>query len=190
MAPQKDSNAKPRNRPLLRPMDVVGFAALPMELLLHKPQSFGVRSVGPRAGGAVVLTLLFLAFHPNDDCVPLALFLIAIIASSILAHVSAIVRLRNGESIHSRYNGRPYLLRLLPFSEMTVKRLEAPLALIMSCFFCAVNRPLGEYLIISAGALAIITGGNYMADRTRALDLNDSVIEQKIAAEKVRNTLR
>jgi len=190
MAQQQEKNVRPRQRPLLTAMDLIGFAALPLELLLHELRSFGVRAVGPKATAAVLVMFLFVAFHPGDNLMPLTVFMVAVIPFSIIAHVSAKIRLRQGVTLHSRYNGRPRLMRLLPFSEITVKRLEAPLAFIISFAIRAVNHPVGDYLMASAAALALITGQRHLADSTRALDLNDSVIEQKIAAEKVRNTLR
>jgi hypothetical protein len=191
MTEQQDKNRTPRKPPLVTPMDALGFAALPLELLLHRLRSFGVRSVGPRASASVLIMILFVVFHSNDNCRPLTLFLVAVIPLSIVAQISATIRTRRGERLHSKYNGRPRIMVLVPrWNEITVKRLEPFVALLIGWAIHSVNHPLGAFVMTSAICLGLITAASYTADHTRALDLNDAIIEQETAAESLRRTTR
>jgi hypothetical protein len=160
------------------------MAGLPLELVLHNVRTFGVRSVGPRAGGAVLLMLLFVAFHPGENVRPLTCFTIAVIPLSITAQIIATVRHWRGEQMHSRYNGTPYAMWLLPrWSEVAIKRLEPFIALIVGCGIHHFNHPLGAFVITAAISLGIRVGIEHRGNWTRSMDMNDAIIEQTMAME-------
>jgi hypothetical protein len=140
---------------------------------------------------AVLLMFLFLAFHPHDNCRPLFWFMIAVIALSTVAQISAWRRQRRGEPSHSRYNGRPHLMSLFPrMSEVTIKRLEPAMSLAASLVIHHFNHPLGSFLIMASMCLGICVGLEHSARRERALDMNDALIDQQNDAAFARSLQR
>lgn len=182
--------AKPSGPPVNWPLIACHFAGLPLELALHDTRTFGIRSVSPRTLGAVLIMFGFVACHPNDDCRPLAYFMVAVILLSIIAYTLAMIRTWRGIKSHTRYNGRPYLTWILPFSEITVKRLEPFLGLMGGWIIHRFNQPLGSFVLASALALWIKVGLENFGSRARALDINDALVEQNMALESVRKMQR
>jgi hypothetical protein len=185
---QQTSGANPDGPVVNWPLIACLSAALPIELVLHDLRTFGVRSIPPRAVGTALLMFLFVAFHPNDNGAPLFGYMIAVILLSIIAQIIATVRLRRGAICHSRYNGRPYLMRLLPWSEATIKRLEPFIPFILGWFVHRFNHPLGSFLITAAICLAIRVAIERIGDRERELDINDALASQALAVRSVRHS--
>jgi hypothetical protein len=183
----RNNTAKPPGPVVNWPLIVCLSAALPVELLLHDLRTFGVRSIGPRAVAALLLMFFFAGFHPDENCVPLTCLMVATILLSLVAQIIAKVRQRRGALVHSRYSGRPYLVKLVPLSEVTVKRLEPLLAFGAGWIVHVFNHPLGSFLVIAAICLAIRVGIDRIGSSERALNINDSMIEQTMALESVRN---
>ena len=191
MNQQRTNNEKPPGQVVNWPLIVCHMAGLPLELSLHNANTFGVRSVGPRAGGAVLLMFLFVAFHPGENVLPLICFMIAVIPLSIFAQISATVRHWRGERILSRYNGRPYVMWLLPHvNEVTIKRLEPFVALVAGCVIHHFNHTLGAFLITAAFSLGVRIGIEHHVNWTRSMDMNDAIIEQTMAMEGIRKLQR
>jgi hypothetical protein len=93
MTEQQNPPGKVVNWPLI----ACHCVALPLELLLHDIRSFGVRSVGPRVPGALILIFVFLAGYQGDNLVPLIGLMIAVFVMGLIARLSAI-RLWNTKS--------------------------------------------------------------------------------------------
>ena len=188
---EQHNNAKPPGQMVNWPLIACHFLSLPVELLLHNVKTFGIRSIGPRAGGAVVIMFLFAAFHPGENCWPLGCFMVAVVALSIVAGISAMLRQLRGEMSHSRYTGTPYALRLLPrWSEVTIKRLEPFLVWGAGGMIHHFNHPLGSFLIAAAVGLGVKVGLEYQGIRTRHLDMNDALISHRISMKEVRSVAR
>ena len=183
----QNNTAKPQKPVVNWPLILCLSAALPIELVLHDLRTFGVRSISPRAVAAVLLMFFFAGFHPNENCVPLTCLMVATILLSIVAQIIAKVRQWRGQSVHSRYCGRPYLTKLVPLSEVTIKRLEPLLAFGVGWSVHVFNRPLGSFLVAAAICLAIRVGIDRIGSSERALNINDAMIEQTMALESVRN---
>ena len=105
----QNNTAKPPAPVVNWPLILCLSAALPIELLLHDLRTFGVRYVGPRAVAAVLIIFLFAGFHPDENCTPLTCLMVATILLSLGAQIIAKVRQWRGQSVHSRYSGRPFL---------------------------------------------------------------------------------
>jgi hypothetical protein len=188
---RQKNNAMPEGPVVNWPLIVCHFLALPPELVLHKVTSFGVRSVAPRIGGALLLMFLFVAFHPGENCLPLICFMIAVIALGLVAQISALLRKWRGEQGHSRYSGRPYAMWLAPFvSEMAIKRLEPFVVLMAGWGIHHINHPLGSFLIAAAVGLGVRIGSEHRGNYARVMDMNDALIEQRIAMNNLRNMQR
>ena len=184
---QQTSAANPSGPVVNWPLIVCLSAALPIELALHDLRTFGVRSVPPRAAGAALLMFLFMAFHQNDNGAPLFCYMIAVILLSVIAQIIATVRLRRGAMCHSRYNGQPYLMWLLPWSEATIKRLEPFIPFTLGWCLHRFNHPLGSFLIAGAICLAITVALERIGNRERKLDINDALVSQTIALRSMRD---
>jgi hypothetical protein len=186
MNSQQNNAAKPPGQVVNWPLIACLCAILPIELVLHDLRTFGVRSISPRAAGSALLMFLFVGFHPNDNGAPLFCFMIAIILLSIVAKIIAMVRRRRGVICHTRYNGRPYLMKLLPWSETTIKQWEPLIALMSGWFLHRFNHPLGSFVIMGAFCLAVKVGLERVGIRERVLDTSDALVEQTWAMESVR----
>lgn len=188
MRQQQNNGAKPPGQVVNWPLIVCHFLGLPLELVLHNVKTFGVRSVSPRAGGALLLMFLFVAFHPDENVLPLICFMIAVVPLSIVAHISAKLRHWRGEQNHSRFNGRPYAMWVLPrWNEVTIKRLEPIMAWVVGAIIYHFNHPLGSFMVSAATGLAVKVATEYRGNRARNMDVSDALIEQRVAMEGMRN---
>jgi len=186
MNPGQNNTAKPQGPVVNWPLIICLSAALTIELVLHDVRTFGVRYIGPRAVAAVLVMFVFAGFHPDENCTPLTILMVATIALSVVGQIIASIRQWRGVAVHSRYGGRPYLARVLPFSEVTIKRLEPLLAFGAGWAMYAFNPPLGSFVVTSAICLAIRIGIERIGSKERALNMNDAMIEQTMALESVR----
>ena len=183
----QNNSAKPPGQVVNWPLILCLSASLPIELMMHDLRTFGVRSISPRAVAALLLMFVFAGFHPDENCVPLICLMAATILLSVVAQIIAKVRQHRGARVHSRYSGRPYAARLLPFSEVTIKRLEPLVAFGAGWIVHVFNHPLGSFLVAAAICLAIKLGIDRIGSSERALNTNDAMIEQTMALESVRN---
>jgi hypothetical protein len=186
MNQRQPNNAPPSGSNTNWPLIFCLFSGLPLELVLHDVRTFGVRSVGPRAGGAALVMFVFVCCHPHDDQRPLTCFMIAAIVLSIVAQIIASIRYYRGGRELSRYNGTPYAVWLFPRSEVAIKRLEPVVALLIGGAIHHFNHPLGAFLITAAFCQGIRVGLDRIGRRTRDLDMNDALVEQQMAMEDVR----
>jgi hypothetical protein len=159
--------------------------ALSVEVFLHRAFGSGYVGCGPLA-----LLLMFLSakVFPDQDVRPLTVFAGFYGVLWLIATINVLIRWWRGmERVHSRYNGRPHLCRLLPrWKEMNVKHVESLLVILLGYGIHHLNRPLGDYLIL-AGVFVFLRGYSMASMmRQRAVELNDAVLEQKEVAEQFR----
>lgn len=164
---------------------LVRSTALSVEAFLHR--GFGLSYIG--CGLAAFLVMyVFATFFSGDNLGPLAVFAGLYGIFWFIACLNAwIRRWRKMEGVHSRYNGRPHLCRLLPgWQEHYVKLLESLLVLLIGFVTRLMNRPLGDYLMLAGVFVLVRVYCIASALRERAVELNDTVIEQKQIAEHFR----
>jgi hypothetical protein len=164
--------------------------ALVPELLLHDPRTFGIRSVFPRVGGAVLMIYVFAVAYVADDKTPLLFLAIATIILSILAYIAALLRERRQSVLHSRYNGTPWLSYLMPMSEERMKRCEPFMVVATGWFVHPWNCPLGTFLIWVGACHGFRVVFGYLNIRNRELDFNDALAEQTIAMRAMKRRRR
>jgi hypothetical protein len=187
MSRQQQNSERPAGKVVNWPLIVCHFLGLPLELVLHNVKTFGVRSVGPRAGGALLVMFLFVAFHPDENVRPLIWFMIAVVPLSIAAQISATLRLWRGQQSHTRYSGRPYAMWVFPYwNEVTIKRLEPIVTWVVGAIIYRFNHPLGSFVVCAATGVAVKIATEFRGNRTRNLDMSDAVIDQRIAMEGMR----
>ena len=191
MKPQEqNSNSNPPEQGVNFVEMFISFAALPLELLLHNVFTFGVRSAGARGAGAVLVIYLFAMWNPYDNQTPLFVLMVVTAVLAVVAHLSAMAREARGELCHTRYAGRPYAMALFPISELRMKRVEPLLVLAIGWLLHRWNYPLGAFVMTSGWCQGFRMVVEFLFNRTRALDLNDSLAEQAIAVQAVRRTRR
>jgi hypothetical protein len=159
--------------------------ALSIEVFLHRGFGTGYVGCGPLA---FLIMYLFSIFFTDQNMHPLAVFAGIYGLLWLIATVNVLIRWWRGmETVHSRYNGRAHLSRLLPeWTETNVKYLES-LAVILLGYGIhrLMNRPLGDYLILAGVFVLIRDHGMASMLRQRAVELNDAVIEQRDVAERL-----
>jgi hypothetical protein len=156
---------------------------LTIEVFLHR--GFGSRYVGCGFMGVVVIFIFAMLFPPLD-VFPLYCYMMAYGVLWLIATVSMLIRCWGGrDKVHSKYTGRPYLWRLLPnWKEVNVKQLEAFAVIVLGYGVHHLSRPLGDYLMIAA-SIVFLRGYNMaLQQRTRAIELNDMVIEERLVADR------
>jgi hypothetical protein len=157
--------------------------ALSVEVFLHR--GFGSDYVGCGLL-AVFIMFVFAKFFPDENVRPLTVFAGMYAVLWLVATINVLIRWwRGGETIHSRSNGKPLLMRVLPgWKEMSLKHLEALLVILLGYGIRHLNRPLGDYLLV-AGVFVLLRGYCLASQqRSRAVQLNDAVIEQKMVADQ------
>jgi hypothetical protein len=159
---------------------------LTIEVFLHR--GFGSRYVGCGFLGMAVI-FVFAKFFPGQDVLPLYCYMAAYGVLWLITAVSTLIRCWRGKDrVHSRYTGRPYLWRLLPnWKEMNVKHLEALAVILLGFGVHYLNPPLGYYLMMAASLVFLRGYSMAVEQRTRAVELNDMVIEEKLVADQFRD---
>lgn len=149
---------------------------------------FGSRYLGMHAAGGIVLIPFWSVFWPREDCRPLLGFLFAYLAMCFLARLGMGWRALRGVRSHTRYNGRPRLLRLCPWMDEVrfKKQVEPVLVFTLGVLLLPLSQPLGSFLMVAAFALVVSV---HMVDtygRVRAMDMHDAFLEQRELAERFR----
>jgi hypothetical protein len=169
------------------PMIFVEGWAISLQAFLHR--RFGERYLGLQAASVLVLIPFYTMLWPHDDLRPMMLYLLAYLFMCLMARLGMALRRLRGESpIHSRYNGYPFLMWLMPgFSEVTVKTFVEPLlAFFGGVFMLPLNKPLGFYWMAGAAMLLHQSGSITAREKERATDMHDSALEQEELAERFR----
>ncbi len=163
--------------------------ALTGEVFLH--DRFGDRYFRFQAIGALIFMLFYAACWQGHDLTPLAGFFIAFMAMMILARIGVLYRRvrGTGDAIHSRYTGRPHLIRIFPrLDELKTKQgIEPFLMIFIGILTCGYNEPLAVYLFITGIAMRASVDLNESYQREKALNLTDAWIEQQQIAKRFRD---
>jgi hypothetical protein len=165
---------------------VIRSTALTVEIFLHR--GFGVRYIDCGLLGMVVMFVFAMCF-PDQNTRPLLCFMAVYGVVWLITTICTLIRFWRGKNVvHSLYTGRPFLWRLLEsWREQNVKYVEALLVILLGYGVHHLNRPLGDYLMVAA-SVVLLRGYNIAAQRRlRAMEMNDSVIEQRLVAERFRD---
>jgi hypothetical protein len=85
---------------------------------------------------------------------------------------------------HSRYTGEPHLLRWLRCDEMTIKWMEPPCLFALGLLVRPHSPPVGIWIMLSGLSMLILMVRAARIERKQVVDLNNSVIEQTVRAQK------
>ena len=164
--------------------------AVSVEVFLHRSRSFGARYVGTQAAVAAVIIFCFPAFFERHDPRPMMWFLAAFLWMCLMARAGTVARQRGGEpEEHSYYTGRPRLMRVFRrIPEVNLKSVTEPfLVFVAGLVAHEMNEPLGTYLMFAAVALLVSVKLSVRYERVRALDMNDSLLEQRRVTDQWRD---
>ena len=182
---------------LRRGIDWVVFIARALasslEVFLHRRGTFGQRYFGLHTAAAAGIIFVFPLFCAEHDPGPLYLFWLAFLVMCLAARgSSAMRRLRSGFEEHSYYTGYPRLMRASGrIPELQFKGIVEPgLVLVVGLFTSEISPPLGRYLIVASVGLFLSVRVTALEERQRALDLNDSMVEQRRIMERWRSMRR
>jgi hypothetical protein len=160
--------------------------ALTVEVFLHG--GFGCRYIGCGFMGVGVIYLYSLWFFPQQMRPLLCYGAIYGIFWLIATANVLICYWRGRNRVHSLYTGRPLLWRVVPsWKETNVKQVEALAVILLGFGIHYLSRPLGDWLMLAATIVFLRAYGFAAEQRRRAVELNDSVIEQQMVAERFRD---
>lgn len=169
---------------------VLAFAsrvmACPIEVILRR--QFGSRYFGMATLVALFAVPMWTLFWPEADPRGITALWLVFLVMQLRARIESAFRVARGETIHTRYNGWPRLASL--FKHLPEKKLKAviepALVLVVGVFFMQGNPPLGSYLIVAGICHALNTALIESVERSRALQMNDALIEQQQLGERFR----
>jgi hypothetical protein len=164
--------------------------ACSLEVFLHEPSSFGVRYLGMQVLGAAGIMFLYPVLCPQQDPMPLVLYLMCFVGACVVIRIRTLLRnARGGTLEHSYYSGRPWLLRWAPDTAET--KIKAGAEPLIVCFIglmvLSQSQPLGSYLLLAALSLFVSVNAGIGFDRTRMLDMNDAMLDQRRVLDELRD---
>lgn len=146
---------------------------------------YGDRALGVHHGVAAACLFFYALLWPPEHWGPVWMFLVLYIVILNIRRAGVLRRrlLRTGHGIHSRYEGRSILHRLLPrASEWWIRIYAEPaLVFIVAALLVGAIPAVATYLFVAG----ILMGGEARAHRRRlrqhAQDMHDAMINQQIA---------
>lgn len=162
------------------------IVAAPVEVVIRT--RFGSQYFGLAALLGLFMMPAWVLFWPDADVRGLMWFWGLHVLMQFRARFEVFRMLRRNEIVHTRYNGRPRLQRLLRWmTESQVKAIGEPVFVFLcGIFMMPLSEPLGTYLMAAAFCLGLNHSVIESVERARALQLNDARIEQESIAERFR----
>lgn len=161
-------------------------AAAPLEPILRK--RFGSRYFGVPSALALVVVPMWMFFWPGESPVGIWALWILFVLMQLRARLESARMMARGDVVHTRYNGWPRLAKI--FKRMDEQKIKAglePLVVFLAgIFLMKLSQPLGSYLMVAAFSLGLTHSVIESVERAKALELNDSFLEQQEMAERFR----
>lgn len=159
------------------------------EVFLHRAETFGERYLGMQVGGALLLIFVFPMFCEGLDPRPVFWFLLAFMFAVARSRILIARRVKGGgPQEHTYYSGRSYLMGIFRrWTEARVKCGPEPMLMfLIAVFTMPASEALGRFFLLVA--LGMFISNNLIAgyERRRAMDLNDTLIDARHSAERLR----
>jgi len=157
----------------------------PVEAVLHHAPGDRYHA-GHTAFGTIIM-FIAIALGGGPYAGQIAIGAVAVVALALVSHKSQRRKLEaKGARIPSRYSGQPS--RWFGKDELSVKgRVEPAFAVMIGMFCLPLSMGLGGYLMVAGCAMALSVAADRAAWEARKRAIQDSMIEQQIMAEEVRN---
>jgi hypothetical protein len=137
---------------------------------------------------AAVLLFLYPALWPVHQLASIWAFLILYIVAFNIRRVGVLRRRFSGHAlqVHSRYDGRSYLHRVLPrVSERWIKAYAEPALVVIAGIALLTALPaIGTYLLVAAVLMSGEARAEHDRVRRRAQDMHDAMINQQIETDE------
>ncbi|WP_169974032.1 hypothetical protein [Tautonia rosea] len=181
--PQSAQDGRPTFAELMIIPRVLAFT---VEVFLHT--RMGVRYAGAQSVAALILLLFYAAMWQEHDPAPMLAFMALFFAMCVRNRFEVLRNYGKLPRSHSRYSGYPRLMRWVTRkSETEVKQVDEPLLVLLLGFLLSpLSVPLGVYLMLASGSLALSVLTTTLIEREEMLDLNDLLLEYKERAERFR----
>lgn len=165
--------------------------ALETSIVVFLRKGFGERYFGGQAAAVIPLILVYSLAWEGQDPTDLMCFLGLYLLGCVMARAGSARAARRGEVVHSHYSGWPIILDMRPFrgrlSERSAKATVEPLLVFaVGLLLMELSEPLGCYLLMAAGGLAISMRMAIAYERQLLLDARDAYLAQRRLAERVR----
>jgi hypothetical protein len=177
-------------------MNVLAFLArafaMPAELFLRRSGTFGHRYFGFQAVAGLFVIPLWSVLWPDRHPFWLNRFMLLVLGMLLIVRMRTTVRGERSCNFHSRYAGLPRLTRLFGEDRERIIKcgIEPMTTLIAGSLLCAVDEPLGSFIMASALGLYISANLVEASIQTRVADLNDAMLEQREVLDRWRTTQR
>lgn len=158
----------------------------PIEPILRT--GFGRRYFGLPSFFGLFALPLWMLFWPEQDSRPIWGLWCLFIVMQLYARIQCVLMGRQGQLIHTRYNGFPRLGFILRRTHERILKGNCEPMLVMGVGLFVMNSspPLGSYLFTAGICLAINLLVLDALERARVMDMNDALIEQESLAERLR----
>ena len=157
-----------------------------VEVMLHR--RMGIRYLDSRCAFGLLVLLLYPLFWERYDLRPFMIFTAVFVFMHCAQRLKSAWMIRQGDVVHSYYDGYPLLLRLCPWvSEATFKRLVEPLIIgLVGIFTLEFDHPLAVFLIAAGVLHYMMNDREERRQRMRAMTMNDAWLDNQMAADRFR----
>ncbi|HEY4310170.1 MAG TPA: hypothetical protein VGN12_12025 [Pirellulales bacterium] len=165
---------------------LINSIAVSIEVFIRR--DFGGRYIGAQAVLAAVLIPGYCQAWSPNDAFPMVCFYFLFLGAAIAKAIRGYLRMRRGQSDHTRYSGRPNVLTTFPrqSDDKAKKYVEPMLVFIAGMVLLHLTPALALYLCVASACLHLSAWETEKWMRKRAWDMNDAVCEQQDIAERFR----
>jgi hypothetical protein len=138
---------------------------------------FGINANGVNGLGAMILLLFWSAADAHDPL--MSGYFACWLGALLIQKAYTLKLLRQGNKIHSRYWGDPWLALKIPFvrKESTARAIEPTMCFVIGLAFCPVSQALGALWMIGFITLSIREAVDRLAANARMQHMDDAEIE-------------
>ena len=140
-------------------------------------RGFGIRANEWNGVGAMILIILWWCGAPHDPV--MGYYLICWFLALLFQKAYTLRRIRQGDKIHSRYWGDPWLAKFVPFcrSDATARRFEPGMCFLIGLSLIGVSEALAALWICGFVSLTVVLCMERVVTEARLQAMDDAEIE-------------
>ena len=141
---------------------------------------------------AIVALFMIVGYGSMGRHPEMLIFLYVWLGVMLIQRIVSTVRTRRGWIEHTRYAGYPWLAMKVPFvrKELTARVLEPSICALIGGAICPFSEALGAFVMMGFLSLSIQTAIDRGLIRARVRRMQDSQIEQRMLAQRLRGERR